>query len=52
MLQLEQSPKEVGILSKGTASTPMMCGGPAGKPWSCDGKEKAWRRSRSGSDMM
>ena len=32
MLQREQTLEEVGILSKGTASTPMMCGEPAGKP--------------------
>ena len=46
MLQREQTPEEVGILSKGTASRPMMCGEPAGKPWSCDGEENT--RNKAG----
>ena len=39
MIRREQTLKEVGTLSKGAVSTPMMCGGLAGKPWSCDGEE-------------
>ena len=44
MIQREQTLEEVRILSKGTASTPMMCGEPAGKPWSCDGEESSRKR--------
>ena len=46
MPQREQSLEEVGSLSKGTASTPMMCGEPAGKPWSCEGEENS--RNKAG----
>ena len=41
MIQREQTLEEVRILSKGTASTPMMRGEPAGKPWSWDGEENS-----------
>lgn len=40
MIQRERTLEEIGIVSKGTASTLKMCGEPAGKPWSCDGEEK------------